>query len=520
MAQLRRTVGLALAIAWQGLAGPAASAAQMSSSSQIDSLVGRAMRTFDVPGLGLAIVQNGHVVLAQGYGVRVAGTRQAVDAHTLFAIASNSKAFTAAALGILVDEGKLRWDDKVIDHLPEFRMYDPWVTADCTVRDLLTHRSGLAPQAGDLMRWPDSAAFTIPDVIHNLRYLKPVAPFRSRYAYDNILYLVAGELVARVSGLSWDDFIEQRILAPLQMRASRAAYARINLKKNPNVVQGHYEVGGHPQAIATSTAELDAGAGGIYSSAADMSRWTLAQLAAGQYGAGQRLFSAAVAQEMWTPQIPIPASPNGVYHTHFGAYGLGWFLVDEGGYQVVSHTGQDEGQLSEITLLPELGVGIVVLTNQEGGGAVRAVTDQLVDGYLGLRGTNRVQYWADRVKARSQASDTVAAAVWHEVARHPAPLANAQVYVGTYRDSWLGEVTISQRGAGLWFQAAKSPQLRGPLQPYRGNTFAMRWVNPLLRADALVVFALDAQGQAKAMTMQTISPASTFQGLDFQRVSR
>ncbi|WP_223650751.1 serine hydrolase [Hymenobacter psoromatis] len=520
---LRRVVSVGAV--WLALAAPRSSHAQTPlTSPQLDSLVGRAMRTFDVPGLALAIVKDGQVVCAKGYGVRVAGTRPAVDANTLFAIASNSKAFTAAALGMLVDEGKLGWDDKVIDYLPEFRLYDPYATADCTIRDLLTHRSGLGPGAGDLMRSPDSTRFTIPDVIHNLRYLKPIAPFRSHYAYDNILYLVAGELVARVSGLSWDEFMERRILAPLQMRASRAAYDRIDHRKNPNVVLGHYEVAGHPQAIATSTTELDVGAGGIYSSAADMSRWMLTQLAGGRYGAGQRLFSDAVAKEMWTPQTIIPTSKNGDYNTHFGAYGLGWFLVDEKGYKVVFHTGGDEGQISEITLVPELNLGITVLTNQEGGGAVRALLDQLVDGYLGLRSTDLVQYWADRVKARAQAADTTAAAVWREVDRHPATTAaEAQTYAGTYRDPWLGEVRISQRAGGLWFQALKSPQLRGPLRPYRGNTFAVRWANPLLRsADAFVVFALNTQGQAKAMTMQGISPntspAYDFQDLDFKRV--
>ena len=226
---------------------------------------------------------------------------------------------------------------------------------------------------------------------------------------------------------------------------------------------------------------------------------------------------------MWTPQTIIPASKNGGYNTHFGAYGLGWFLVDEKGYQVVFHDGGDEGQISEITLVPELNLGITVLTNQEGGGAVRALMDQLMDGYLGLRGTNRVQQWADRVRARAQAADT--AAVWQAVARHPPTTpAETQTYLGTYHDPWLGDVQITQRSGGLWFQALKSRQLRGPLLPYRGNTFAVRWVNPLLKADAFVVFALDAQGRAQAMTMQAISPATSqacdFQDLAFKRVAK
>lgn len=513
-----------------GLAYPVFGRAQTPlAGPQLDSLVARAMHAFNVPGLALTVVKDGQVVCAKGYGVRVAGTRPAVDANTLFAIASNSKAFTAAALGILVDEGKLSWDGKVIDYLPEFRMFDPYVTAEFTIRDLLTHRSGLGAGAGDLMRVSDSASFTIPEIIHNLRYIKPVASFRSRYAYDNILYLVAGELVAKVSGLSWDDFVEQRLLAPLQMTRSRAAYARINLKQNPNVALGHAEVAGRLQVLKGPLTEMDTGAGGIYASATDLSRWLLALLAGGRYGPApsQRLFSEAVAQELWTPQVIIPVSPGGLYNTHFGAYGLGWFLVDVKGYKEVFHTGQDEGLISEIALLPELGVGLAVLTNRDGGGAVRAVVDQVLDGYLGLAGTNRVQQWADRVRAHAPAADTAAAAVWQAVGRrqaHPTPLdqPDGQRYAGTYRDPWLGEVRIFPRRGTLWFQAMRAPQLRGPLLPYRGTTFVVRWANPQLQADAFVVFGLDAQGRAKGITMQAVntstSAAYDFQDLDFQRV--
>ena len=519
-----------LLLAGLALAAPTPSPAQVLSGPQTDSLVALTLRTFDVPGAALAVVKDGRVVLEKGYGVRVAGQRPAVDAHTLFAIASNSKAFTAAALGILVDEGKLSWDGKVLDYLPDFRLADPYVTANFTVRDLLTHRSGLSPNAGDLMRVTDSAQFTVPEVVHNLRYLPLRAPFRSRYAYDNILYLAAGELVAHVSGLSWADFVEQRILAPLHMRDSRAAYRRIDLKKNPNVVLGHRPVNGRLQPLPGPTNELDAGAGGIYSSAADLSCWMLAQLGGGQVSpGGPRLFSAAVGQEMWTPQTIIPASKDGVYNTHFGAYGLGWFLVDERGYKVVFHTGQDEGLVSEIILVPELNLGITVLTNQEAGGALQALAEQLLDGYLGLRHTNRVQEWAGRAKAHAQAADTAAAAVWRAATRRqaqpPTPsAADLSPYAGTYRDPWFGEVRISARNGTLWFQALKLPQLRGPLLPYRGTTFVVRWANPAIPADAFVTFALDVQGRATAITMQAVSAATPisydFQDLDLRRVAQ
>ncbi|MEO6302683.1 MAG: serine hydrolase domain-containing protein, partial [Bacteroidia bacterium] len=184
--------------------------AQVISSAQIDSLTERVLKTFDVPGIAVSIVKDGKIVHAKGYGVRSLKTMQKVDEHTLFGIASNSKAFTVAALGVLVDEGKITWDDKVTDYIPEFRMYNPYVTEDFTIRDLLTHRSGLGLGAGDLMFWPDSNNFTKKDIIHNLRYLKQVSGFRTKYDYDNLLYIVAGEVIAKVAGISWEDFIETR----------------------------------------------------------------------------------------------------------------------------------------------------------------------------------------------------------------------------------------------------------------------------------------------------------------------
>ena len=194
--------------------------AQVMSTSQVDSLVERTLKTFDVPGIAVAIVKDDKIIHAKGYGVRSLNTMEKVDENTLYGIASNSKAFTAAALGMLADEGKLKWDDKVTDYIPEFKMYNPYVTDEFTIRDLLTHRSGLGLGAGDLMFWPDSNNFTLKDIIHNLRYLKQVSGFRTKYDYDNLMYIVAGEVVKRISGISWEDFIETRIMQPLGRAAA------------------------------------------------------------------------------------------------------------------------------------------------------------------------------------------------------------------------------------------------------------------------------------------------------------
>ena len=235
---------------------------QVITSAGIDSLVERTLKTFDVPGIAVAVVKDNQVIHSNGYGVRSLKTLQKVDANTLFGIASNSKAFTSAALGMLVDEKKLSWDDKVTDYIPEFRLYNPYVTEEFTIRDLLTHRSGLGLGAGDLMIFPGNNNFTTKDIIHNLRYLKPVSGFRTKFDYDNLLYIVAGEVIARVSGMSWENFIETRIMQPLNMTGSAASFSR--LKAPTNAIDPHAPVNGKVQVIAREFSEPFNAAAGIY----------------------------------------------------------------------------------------------------------------------------------------------------------------------------------------------------------------------------------------------------------------
>ncbi|MFN3381924.1 MAG: serine hydrolase domain-containing protein, partial [Runella zeae] len=341
--------------------------AQVISSTEIDALVEKTLKTFDVPGIAVAVVKDDKVIHAKGYGVRSLNTQQKVDENTLFGIASNSKAFTAAALGMLIDEKKLSWDTKVTDVIPEFKMYNPYVTEEFTVRDLLTHRSGLGLGAGDLMFWPDQNNFTLKDIIHNLRYLKPVSGFRTKYDYDNLLYIVAGEVVTRVSGMSWEEFIESRILQPLKMTQTAASFKR--LKDKSNVIDPHAPVEGTVKVIRRDWSEVANAAGGIYSNISDMSKWIMMQMNAGKYDGNKQLFSKTVHDEMWTPQTIIPVRGSSVYNTHFSSYGLGWFLSDVKGYKQATHTGGLAGIVTQVTLLPELKLGIIVFTNQQSGAA-------------------------------------------------------------------------------------------------------------------------------------------------------
>jgi CubicO group peptidase (beta-lactamase class C family) len=515
--------------------GSPGTATQPLTTGAIDSLVTRTLKTFDVPGIAVCIIKDGKVIHSKGYGVRSLDTRQPMDENTLFGIASNSKAFTTAALGMLVDEGKLNWDDKVRKYIPEFKLYDPYVTEEFTIRDLLCHRSGMGLGAGDLMFFPDSSDFTIPDILHNLQFLKPVTSFRSTYAYDNNLYIVAGEVVARVSGMSWEDFIEKRIMQPLGMTHSAASYDR--LRDTSDVIDGHANVEGKVQVIARSRSKVDHAAGGIYSSIADLSKWVQLHLAGGKYDDSLRLFSPAVLRERWSPQTILPIGGPGPYNTHFAAYGFGFGITDVKGYKQLSHTGGLEGMVTQITMIPELQLGIIVLTNQEEGLAFTAITNQIKDAYLGITGTDRVTEYAKVRQSQLASAKHITDSIWKEVAafqaqqtttvsgRHGAPVASTRdlsIYLGTYRDPWLGEIVISMKNGKPWFDSKRSPKLTGEMLPYKGNSFIVKWRDRSMGADAFVLFTLDQRGIASGIKMLPVSPLTDFsydfQDLDFHRI--
>jgi CubicO group peptidase (beta-lactamase class C family) len=497
--------------------------AQPLGTSSIDSLVQRSMKAFDVPGIAVAVLKDGKVIHSKGYGFRSLNTREKVDENTLFGIASNTKAFTSAALGILADEGKLTWDDKVRKFIPEFKLYDPYVTEEFTIRDLLTHRSGMGLGAGDLMFFPDSSDFTIKDVIYNLRYLKPVSSFRSKYDYDNNLYIIAGEIVARVSGMSWEQFIEQRILNPLEMSNSASSYAR--LKNKANVIDGHASVDGKVRVIARNSSQIMLAAGGIYSSIADLSKWVQVQLSHGKYSGDKQLFSEDVHEEMWAPQTIIPIRGTNSYNTHFASYGLGFGISDVKGYKQLSHTGGLEGMVTQITMIPELGLGIIVLTNQQEGGAFVSITNQIKDGYLGVQGIDRVELAAKSRKEQLAEAKKLTDSIWNQIAAvQKANTGRSDItpYLGTYWDPWLGDVTISLKNGKPWFDSKRSPKLTGEVLPYKANTFIVKWRDRSMDADAYMSFIMDTEGRASGFTMKAISPLTDFSydfhDLDFKRL--
>lgn len=496
--------------------------AQALSPAQVDSVVNKILTTFNVPGIAVGIVKDGKLIHAKGYGVRSIKTNQKVDENTLFGIASNSKAFTATALSMLVDQGKITWDTKVTDIIPEFKLYDAYVTQEFTIRDLLTHRSGLGLGAGDLMIWPDSSTVTKPQLIHNLRYLKPVSSFRSKYDYDNLMYIIAGDIVARVSGSSYEDFIEQKIIQPLGMTATAASWYR--LKDKSNIIDGHAPVGDKLETVGLSFTELANAAGGIYSNVTDMSKWVIAKINEGKYGEnlGQTLTSKKVHDEMWSPQTIIKGgSPYA-----FSSYGLGWALSDVNGYFQASHTGGLAGIVTQVTIIPELKLGIIVLTNQQSGAAFNAVTNSIKDSYFGTKGNDRIKQYNDSRLAQEKQAKEITSKIWSDIAaqqkasKGKAPLQNV---AGQYKDPWFGNVSIQSNKDGYYFKAKNSPKLQGKMYFYKGNTFIVKWNERSLDADAFVTFTLDHDAKATGFKMDAISPLTDFsfdfQDLDFSRLN-
>ena len=488
--------------------------AQVLTSKQIDSVAEKTLSTFNVPGVAVAVIKDGKVIHSKGYGVRSIKTNLKVDENTLFGVASNTKAMTAAALGMLVDEKKITWDTKVTDVIPEFKMYDPYVTNEFTVRDLLTHRSGLGLGAGDLMIWPDSSTVDKKQLIHNLRYLKPVSSFRTKYDYDNLLYIVAGEVVARVSGITYDEFIENRIFKPLGMGKTAASWYR--LKDKSNVIDGHAPYEDKLLPVGLSFGEIANAAGGVYSSVTDMSKWITAMINGGRYGDNldKRLFSQAVAKELWTPQTLI----NNGNPASFSSYGLGWFLSSVNGTFQATHTGGLSGIVTQVTILPELKLGIIVLTNQQSGAAFNSITNSIKDGYLGIKGMNRIKTYNDnRLKNEKEAKEIVDK-TWADIAasqKTAGAKPEAKNYFGTFADSWFGQVTISEVNGKMHFRAKNAPKLRGDMTYYKGNTFIVKWYDRSLDADAFVNFSLDNEGKPNGFKMAAISPLTDF-SFDFQ----
>ena len=495
------------------------------SDAAVAELAARAMSEFNVPGMAVGIVKGQKVLLAEGFGVLEIDKPETVDTATLFKIASNSKAFTTAALAVLVDDGLISWDGLVIDYIPEFRMKDPWVTASFTVRDLLTHRSGLPAFVGDMMLWPEPNAFTAADIIYALRFFEAASGFRTRYAYDNLLYIVAGEIIARVSGKTWGEFVESRVMRPAGMQHCFAD--RIPKNKMRNLAVPHGVIEGRFSVIDRSRIRLQppvsAAAGGIVCSLDDMLTWVRTQLNHGTTPGGLELFSATQGREMWKPQMILGVSERDyeLNRTHFKAYGLGWRLADVHGFKEVSHTGTLAGMMSYVVMVPELDLGVVLLTNGSSSAARTAVMSTIVRSFMSnVEQIDWVRLMLDEAQAKQQSEQpAVIEEAPEKAAREPCAAPELTTLTGRYRDPWFGDVTISLEDGQLLFAADKSPKFKGPMQHDDGNRFVLRWTDRTLEADAYVTFETDKDGRVMGISMMKLDDGDfDFEDLELNRV--
>lgn len=484
--------------------------------ADLDRFVEATMKQFEVPGVAVAIVKDGKVVAAKGYGVKKLGEPGTVGARTRFGIASNTKAFTATALGILVEEGKVEWDAPVIRYLPDFALYDPYVTRELTVRDLLVHRSGLGLGAGDLLWWPAST-YDRHEIARRLRYIKPATSFRSAYAYDNVLYLVAGELIERVSGESWEDFVQSRILTRVGMTGSNVRHS--DADRGGDVATPHAMVDGVVRPITPFASDNTNPAGGINSNAEDMAKWMMVQLDSGRLADGTRLFQPTTTRQLWRVVTPMPigAPTPGLeqLQPNFSGYALGFGVSDYRGHKKLQHSGGLPGYVSLVTMIPDQRLGVAVLTNQESTLAFAAITNHVIDHYLGADGVDYLAAYG-RVRATSRqllAQAGAQASAARDSASGPSlPLAR---YAGAYRDAWYGDVTVTLDGDRLVMRFAHTPQLVGDLQHWQHDTFVARWRDRELRADAYVTFDLTPDGSIDEIKMAPASPDVDF-SFDFQ----
>ncbi|TDB29455.1 DUF3471 domain-containing protein [Stenotrophomonas sp. ATCM1_4] len=494
--------------------------AQAAGPSRSEVLVDQAVQHYRLPGIAVGVIEDGKVVQRISRGELAVGEGRAVDPETLFKIASNTKAMTAAVLARLVQAGKLRWDDPVTRYLPQFRMHDPWVTRNLQVRDLLIHNSGLGLGAGDLMLWPEPNHFGRADIIAGLAHLKPTGSFRADYAYDNLLYVVAGEVAAVAGGKPYAQLVRQEIFEPLGMR--RCQVGEWSPATVDNIARPHYRNDGHDIAAAADPARVEdfpsMAAGGIRCSLDDMLRWMQVLLdpaqAPGWLDETQR-------RALWTAHMPMPISQRQREwdNSHFSAYGYGWRLSDMDGQWKVAHTGTLSGMYSSLALLPDRRTGVVMLINGEAEDARTALTQALLKQYTAPSNAPDVLYYAGQMEQAArqrQAAGHVRPALADRKAAQPAEVADA---LGVWRDPWFGEVRLCATGGGVAFASVKSPTLQGPVMR-SGTQWFVAFQDLGEDADAWLEFSGDAAHPV--MRMRAIDPEIDFsydyQDLEFHRV--
>lgn len=489
--------------------------AQEPSAAELDAFISKTQAEWPVPGLAVAIVKDEETVLAKGYGVTEVGGSEPVDEHTLFAIASNSKAFTAAALAMLVEEGKVGWDDRVQDHLPYFQLYDPYVSAEMRIRDLLSHRSGLGTFSGDLLWY--GTGYSAEEVVRRARYVPQAGPFRASYGYSNLMFIAAGEVIAAASGMSWQAFVEERILGPLGM--DRTVTSTSHLGPEANVATPHKNRTDGVFPIEWYNWDAMAAAGGIISSVSDMARWVKLRLGHGEWGS-TRLFSEESSWEMWKVHTPLAVSASARRSqpsTHLRGYGLGWSLNDYQGRLVASHGGGYDGMFSRVVLVPEEGLGIVVLTNSMTS-VTNAITNTILDAYLGAPQRNWsgpfLTSWT-RARERFEGRQN---RFLEERVEGTTPSLELEGYTGSYGGPMYGDGEVTLENGRLVLTLLPNPDLVADLTHLHHDTFLIEWRKTFAWfGTGVATFILDPYGQVTEMKLDVPNDDLWFHELEMKR---
>ena len=494
----------------------AAAAERVPAQARVEQAVDAAVARYDLPSIAVGVVEDGEVVAVVTRGELAAGSGQPVTPEALFKIASNTKAMTAAVLARLVDQGRLRWDDPVTRHLPDFRMHDPWVTQQMQVRDLLIHNSGLPLGAGDLMLWPEPNDFSREDIIAGLAHLRPVTSFRSGYAYDNLLYVVAGEVAAAAGGKPYAELVREQVFAPLGMDGCRVGAWQVE-QAGP-VARPHRRVQGRNHPAAAERGEVpditSMAAGGIRCGLDDMLRWVRAWL-----DPSEPWLSPAQRRAAWTGHMPMPVGERmrAWDNSHFHAYGYGWRLSDVDGQWKVAHTGTLSGMYSSTILLPDRRVGIVILVNGEAEDARTVLGQVLLKHYTAPDASLDVAHYAGLLD-REREARRAAQPLPDTSARRPATASETAALLGVWRDPWFGEISVCPRADGIALASARSPRLRGRLMRVDAR-WLVDWDEDSVDAEAW----LHPPGDGEAtLRLSKVDPEADFsydyEDLAFQRI--
>lgn len=482
---------------------------------QLDAYFAQALNDWNVPGMAVAIVKDGETIFAKGYGVKSVDTNEPVDANTAFAIASNTKAVTAAALAVLVDEGKLKWDDKVQQYLPWFQLYDPYVSANLTVRDLLCHRSGLETFSGDLI-WYGST-YSRREILERARFLKPKYGFREHFGYQNILFLAAGEIVSEVSGMPWDDFVTERFIRPLNQTNTHLSVN--GLLRGVNAASPHNEKNGKNEVIDWVNWDNIGPAGSIITSVNDWTAWLKLQLGEGTLD-GRTFWDSTRTREMWTLHTPqaISKGRQEIYPTMtFKGYGLGWELFAHHGRKVVAHGGGYDGFISRSAMVPEEGLGMIVVTNSNSSLSY-AMSYRILDVLLGVKDpTDWSARFLELTKGGEEADDPNKVNGIDRVAE-TTPSHDLKTFAGTYRDKMYGDIEVRLVGDQLVFQFAPTPLFRGTLRHYHYDTFQIVWGTRMMLPTGLARFALGNDGLPEELHVDVPNPDFDFTELIFRKL--